>query len=170
MLDAALRAPATGFSQGWAFLVLTAPEDRARFWPFVPTQTPTRQDAPLVVAPLAHETAYVDRYAKPDRAAAGVKQWPVPFRYVDTGMAALAILLTAVDDGLGACLFGIQAEHRAGFTAEFGIPDAYEPIGGITVGHRHPDLEPQNAASIDARRRAKDEVMHRGQWRGHWRG
>jgi len=169
VLDAALRAPSAGFSQGWAFLVLTEPEDRARFWPFVPTratQTPTMMDAPLVVVPLAHEAAYVDRYAKPDKAAAGVKEWPVPFWYVDTGMAALCMLLTAVDEGLGACLFGIQAEHRAGFKAEFGIPDAYEPVGGITVGHRPPDLAPQDAASIEARRRAKEEVVHRGQWRG----
>jgi len=95
-----------------------------------------------------------------------VKEWPVPFWYVDTGMAALCVLLTAVDEGLGACLFGIQVEHRAGFKAEFGIPDAYEPVGGITVGHRHPDLALQDAASIDARRRAKEEVVHRGQWRG----
>ncbi len=169
VLDAALRAPSAGFSQGWAFLVLTSPEDRARFWPFVPTratQTPTMMDAPLVVVPLAHEAAYVDRYAKPDKAAAGVKEWPVPFWYVDTGMAALCMLLTAVDEGLGACLFGIQAEQRAGFKAEFGIPDAYEPVGGITIGYRHPDLAPQDAASIGSRRRAKDEVVHRGQWRG----
>jgi len=60
VLDADLRAPSAGFSQGWAFLVLTEPADRERFWPFVPTratQTPTMKDAPLVVVPLAHEAA-----------------------------------------------------------------------------------------------------------------
>lgn len=169
VLNAALRAPSAGFSQGWAFLALTEPADRERFWPFVPTratQTPTMMDAPLVVVPLAHESAYVDRYSQPDKAAAGVKQWPVPFWYVDTGMAALCMLLTAVDEGLGACLFGIQAEHREGFRAEFEIPVGYEPVGGITVGYRHPELVPQNPSSIEKRRRSSGEVVHRGQWGG----
>ena len=167
VLDAALRAPSAGFSQGWAFLVLTEPADRARFWPYVPTratQTPTMMDAPLVVVPMAHEAAYRDRYARPDKAAAGVKEWPVPFWYVDTGMAALCMLLTAVDEGLGACLFGIQADQRAGSRREFGVPDEYEPVRGITVGYRHPDLAPQDAVSIEERRRRKEDVVHRGQW------
>lgn len=170
VLDSALRAPSAGFSQGWAFLALTDPADRERFWPYVPTratQTPTMMDAPLVVVPLAHEAAYVQRYAQPDKAAAGVKEWPVPYWYVDTGMAALCMLLTAVDEGLGACFFGIQAEQRAGFTTEFGIPRGYEPVGGITVGYRHPDLPAQDQAAVEARRRSKAEVVHWGQWGRH---
>ena len=169
VLDAALRAPSAGFSQGWAFLALTEPSDRARFWPFVPTratQTPTMQDAPLVVVPLAHRAAYVDRYAQPDKGMPG-RSWPVPWWYVDTAMASLCMLLTAVDEGLGACFFGIQEEHRAGFAAEFGVPEAYEPLGGITVGHRPPDLAPQDPALDAERRKRKAEVVHRGQFGRH---
>lgn len=33
ILASALRAPSASFSQGWAFLVLTTAEGRARFWP-----------------------------------------------------------------------------------------------------------------------------------------
>src|SRR5690606_26678992 len=32
LLEHAIRAPSAGFSQGWGFLVLTEPADRARFW------------------------------------------------------------------------------------------------------------------------------------------
>ncbi|HEY7173625.1 MAG TPA: nitroreductase family protein, partial [Micromonosporaceae bacterium] len=32
LLDYAIRAPSAGFSQGWGFLVLTEPEERAKFW------------------------------------------------------------------------------------------------------------------------------------------
>jgi len=32
LLEHAIRAPSAGFSQGWAFLVLTEPADRERFW------------------------------------------------------------------------------------------------------------------------------------------
>jgi nitroreductase len=169
VLSNALRAPSAGFSQGWAFLVLTEPADRARFWPFIPTrveQTPTMQDAPLVVVPLAHKQAYLDRYAEPDKGweDRAEARWPAPYWYIDTGMAALMMLLTAVDEGLGACLFGIQPEFIQPFREEFGVPDAYAPVGAITVGHRAPDMPAQDAR-IAQRRRDPESVIHRGAWR-----
>jgi nitroreductase len=183
VLASALRAPSAGFSQGWAFLALTDPADRARFWPFVPTrveQTPTMQDAPLVVVPLAHRAAYLARYAEPDKGweDRAEARWPVPYWYIDTAMASLMMLLTAVDEGLGACFFGIMRKsdegdpavevpaHTAAFKAEFGIPDEYTPIGGITVGYRADDLPPQ-PARVAERRRDPAEVIHRGQWGRH---
>lgn len=105
ILASALRAPSAGFSQGWAFLALTDAADRARFWPFVPTrvaQTPTMQDAPLVVVPLAHKPAYLSRYAEADKGWTDRSEarWPAPYWHIDTGMATLMMLLTAVDEGL----------------------------------------------------------------------
>lgn len=85
ILSSALRAPSAGFSQGWAFLALTEPADRARFWPFVPTRaekTPTMRDAPLVVVPLAHKAAYLERYAEPDK---GWRTAPKPAGPLRTG-------------------------------------------------------------------------------------
>jgi nitroreductase len=184
VLASALRAPSAGFSQGWAFLALTEKADRARFWPFVPTrveQTPTMQDAPLVVVPLAHKAAYLARYAEADKGWADRTEarWPVPYWYIDTAMASLMMLLTAVDEGLGACLFGIMGgvaddddpvvkvpAHTAAFRAEFGIPDEYTPIGGITVGYRSPDLPPQGER-VAQRRRDPADVIHRGQFGRH---
>ncbi len=168
ILHSAVRAPSAGFSQGWSFLVLTEPADRDRFWPFVPTrveQTPTMQDAPLVVVPLAHKDAYLQRYAEPDKGweDRAEARWPAPYWYIDTGMAALLMLLTAVDEGLGACFFGIMPEHLQPFRDEFGVPPAYAPIGGITVGYRAPDLPPQTDR-IEERRRSVQDVVHRGHW------
>jgi nitroreductase len=181
VLASALRAPSAGFSQGWAFLALTKPADRARFWPFVPTratQTPTMMDAPLVVVPLAHKATYLERYAEADKGWQDRMEarWPVPYWYIDTGMAALTMLLTAVDEGLGACFFGIMPTpgddfdpevdvpaHTNAFRAEFGIPQDYVPIGGITVGYRAPDIAPQGPRVADRRREAED-VIHYGQW------
>jgi len=168
VLASALRAPSAGFSQGWAFLALTDPADRARFWPFIPTrveQTPTMQDAPLVVVPLAHKAAYLERYAQADKGWAdrAESHWPAPYWYIDTGMAALMMLLAAVDEGLGACFFGIMPDYLDPFRAEFGVPGDYDPIGGITVGYRADDLPPQGSR-IDERRRDAADVVHRGQW------
>jgi len=171
IVSSALRAPSAGFSQGWAFLVLTAAADRSRFWQYVPTrveQTPTMQLAPLVIVPLAHKATYLERYAEADKGweDRAEARWPAPYWFIDTGMASLLILLTAVDEGLDACLFGIQPDQLAPFRAEFGIPDDYAPIGGITVGHRAPDTPPQ-APTVDKRRRELTSVVHRGQFGVH---
>ncbi len=167
VLASALRAPSGGFAQGWAFLALTDPRDRARFWQFVPMrveQTPTMQDAPLVVVPLAHKAAYLDRYAQPDKGweDRSEARWAAPYWFIDTGMAALMMLLTAVDQGLGACFFAIMPDDIGPFKAEFGVPAEYAPIGAVTVGYRA-DLEPQDPR-FAADRRPVQEVVHRGQW------
>ncbi len=177
ILASALRAPSGGFTQGWAFLALTEADDRRRFWPFVPVRakkTPTMLKAPLVVVPLANKRAYLDRYAQPDKGweDRAEERWPAPYWFIDTGMAALLMLLTAIDEGLDACLFGIMpeaddadvAEHTSRFRREFDIPDDYTPIGGITVGYRSEDTPPQDNTVIDPRRRSAAEVVHRGHW------
>jgi nitroreductase len=172
VLASALRAPSGGFSQGWAFLALTEKQDLERFWPFVPTSVgpaPGLRHAPLVVVAMAHKDVYLDRYAEPDKGweDRAEERWPVPYWYIDTGMAALLMLLTAVDEGLGACLIGVLPEHMGAFKAEFGIPDELSPIGAVTIGHRSPDEPPVNRTRFTERRRPKDEVIHRGQWGRH---
>ncbi|MFC7571953.1 nitroreductase family protein [Klenkia terrae] len=115
LLAHALRAPSAGFSQGWAFLVLESPEERDAFWTATtgdgaPDGWLTRmRRAPLLVVPFSHKAAYLDRYAEPDKGWTDRDEarWPVPYWDVDTGMASLMMLLTAVDEGLGACFFGV---------------------------------------------------------------
>jgi nitroreductase len=59
------RAPSTGFTQGYAFLVLQAADDRARFWQTVAAAghppAPEETAAPLLIVPLACKAAYLDR-------------------------------------------------------------------------------------------------------------
>lgn len=172
MLANALHAPSAGFSQGWAFLVLDRPVDVARFWrsttsdPDAPPDPWLRgmQTAPVIIVPLSHRAAYLDRYAEPDKGWTDRDEarWPVPYWHIDTGMASLLILQTAVDEGLGACFFGIPPEHLDSFRDEFGVPAEYTPIGAITVGHRV--ASPGGRGSAKRGRRPVDEVVHRGSW------
>ena len=126
VLESALRAPSAGFSQGWAFLALSEPPDRARFWEFAGTQlehSPGMRNAPLIVVSLSHKDAYLDRYAEADKGWAdrAESRWPAPYWDIDTGMATLLMLLTAVDEGLGACFFGLMPDQLAPFRDAFGI-------------------------------------------------
>jgi nitroreductase len=80
-------------------------------------------------------------------------------------MATLLMLLTAVDEGLGACFFGLMPDELAPFREAFGIPAGYLPIGATTVGHRSANVPPQSER-VAQRRRSIDDVVHRGSW-GH---
>ena len=70
-----------------------------------------------------------------------------------------------VDEGLGSCFFGIPPERDRAVREEFGIPDSYDPVGVITIGHR---VEDTGNAGSPARRRRRplEEVLHRGSWNG----
>jgi nitroreductase len=163
-----LRAPSAGFTQGWEFLVLSGREETERFWgaTFPPRERQGFRwkglfDAPVIVVPLASMDAYLDRYAEPDKGWSDrdPDRWPVPYWHIDTGFAALLMLLTAVDVGLGALFFGIFEPD--GFRDAFAVPPSLTPIGAIALGYPAPD-EP--SPSLRRGRRAFDEVVHRGKW------
>jgi nitroreductase len=170
LLGYAVHAPSAGFSQGWEFLVLSSPSDRALFWS---TTSPASGDssawlegmrrAPLIVVPHSHRDAYLDRYAEPDKGWSDRDEarWPVPYWHIDTGMASLLILLGAVDEGLGACFFGIPPSQTPTYRAAFGVPDGYVPIGAITIGYRAPD---RRSPSLKRGRREAPAVTHYGRW------
>ncbi|MFC6091669.1 nitroreductase family protein [Saccharothrix lopnurensis] len=169
VLASALRAPSGGFSQGWAFLALSEPEDRRAFWETVPNavaQAPELTPAPIVIVPLSHEKSYTDRYSQPDKTG-DFTGFSVPYWHIDAGMASLLMLLTAVDEGLDALFFTIGVFEIPGFLDRFGIPVDYTPIGAIAVGYRATDLPPQ-VGRIAERRLGTDKVVHRGRWGTHW--
>jgi nitroreductase len=170
ILGNALHAPSAGFSQGWGFLLLDTRADVERFW----ACTTDRDDvpdswltgmhrAPVIVVALSCKEVYLDRYAAPDKGWTDrdESRWPVPYWDIDTGMAVLLMLQTITDEGLGGCFFGVPREHWPGFRAEFGVPDAYTPIGAVTIGHRAAD---QKSPSLSRGRKPVAEVVHRSHW------
>ena len=170
ILANALHAPSAGFSQGWAFLVLEQAEDRTLFWQVTGGEVEAPDNwlsgmrrAPLLVVPMSHKDAYLDRYAEPDKGWVDrdESRWPVPYWDIDTGMASLLMLLTVVDEGLGACFFGIQPDYIDAFRAAFGVPSAYQPIGALAIGHRAQD---RRSPSLRRGRRDVDAVVHHGRW------
>jgi nitroreductase len=162
ILGNAVRGPSAGFSQGQAFLVLTG-EELPKFWAVAGEAVQeSAQTAPLVIVPMSCKRVYLDRYAQRDKGwwDRDEARWPVPFWHIDTGMAALLILQTAVDEGLGAVYFGIGPPKVPEFRAAFGVPDDQEPIGAIAIGY---DAEPA-PRDLRSRRRPLAEVIHYGTW------
>jgi nitroreductase len=163
ILANAVRGPSAGFSQGQAFLVLTGEDDLKRFWDIAGgAAMPSATTAPLVIVPLSCKRVYLDRYAEPDKGWTDRDEarWPVPFWHIDTGMAGLLILQTAVDEGLGGFYFGIVPEQVQPFRDAFGVPQDHEPIGAIAIGHS----AETSIRDLKSRRRPLPDVMHHDHW------
>ena len=165
ILGNAVRGPSAGFSQGQSFLVLTEEADRSKFWEMGGDAiSESAQTAPLVIVPLSCKRVYLERYAQPDKGWTDKDEarWPVPFWHIDTGMAAMLQLLTAVDEGLGAFYFGIIPEQVQPFRDAYGVPPEYEPIGAVAIGY---DAETEKR-DLRSSRRPIEELVHYGSWGG----
>jgi nitroreductase len=168
ILSNAMRAPSAGFTQGWAFLAFEGADQTQQYWDAAGPDDAEAfrwQDlhrAPLLIVCLSNKKAYLDRYAEADKGWTDRSKahWPAPYWDIDTGMAALLILQTATDAGLGACFFGLPKDRIPIYRKAFGVPDAFHPIGAISIGY------PGNAPKRDLRSRRKpaDHVIHRGRW------
>jgi nitroreductase len=171
VLDAGRRAPSAGHSQGWAFVVLEGSAETARYWDItLPAERREEMGmrgllrAPVLVIPLAHPQAYLDRYSEPDKRehalGESAEAWPVPYWTVDTSFAAMLMLLAAVDEGLGALFFGIFS-RQAELLAALGVPPGHQPIGTIALGYPRAGGA---RGSAWRGRRTLDDVVHRGRW------
>ena len=183
VLGAARRGPTAGNSWGLELLVLEGRAETDRYWD-ASLPTGPRRDAfawpglllaPVLVIPTVRPSAYVERYAEPDKArtglGAGADAWPVPYWWVDAGAAVMGILLAATAEGLGSLLFGTFGASGASgasgtvgaVTAELGIPAEAELVGCIALGH--PDRSGERrSGSLRRPRPPLDEIVHRGTW------
>jgi nitroreductase len=176
VVAAGLRAPSAGFTQGVSLLVLDTADQRDRFWsatadPDAPLPSSRWLDgmrtAPVLVLVLTSREAYLDRYAEPDKGWADRDEgrWSAPYWFVDAGMAAMAMLLRAVDLGLGACFFGVPRERAEAVHAAFGVPADQLGVGVVSLGHPAGDGDRGTRGSPARRaRRPVEEVVHRGRW------
>jgi nitroreductase len=168
VLGSASRAPAAGNTAAVDLVVLEGRDETERYWA-VTFGAEGRAafrwqglfDAPVLAVVVVEPAAYPERYAEADKAAtglgAGVDAWPVPYWWVDAGMAIENVLLAAVADGLGACFFGVF-EHEEPLRLALGIPPGRRLVGTIALGHPLPGPAGRSAG------RRRDVPVHRGKW------
>ncbi len=169
------RAPSGGFSQGVRFVVVTDAETRRRIAeladePYYVERgyAPWISRAPVHIVVGLREDDYHDRYREPDKLQQDGTEidWPVPWWWVDAGKATMLLLLAAVDEGLGAGLFGLfPAESNEALRRLLGMPADVRVVGVVTVGHPAPD--PTRARAKEAlrrRRRPVEEVVRWERW------
>lgn len=171
IVDIGRRAPSAGFSQGLELLVLDTAETVAAFWAI--TNDPDGGWDPedvaagptVIVLPLPDAGRYTQRYSEPDKIAFGMdreENWPVRFWDIDAAMAAMLMLLAAVDEGVGGWFFGITHGERA-LLDRFDVPDHLRPIGILGFGYRAGDERP-TGSWVARRRRSLGDQIHRNGW------
>ncbi|MEZ4435457.1 MAG: nitroreductase family protein [bacterium] len=137
IFEAARWAPSCFNEQPWLFLYATTPAERARFAALlVEKNRAWAADAPVIAFALARKA--FARNDKPNRHA-----------MFDTGAAWMSLTMQARLLGLYThAMAGIDVD---GIRRELGVPDDYEVICGIVIGHR------ADPATLEPERRAAEQ-------------
>jgi nitroreductase len=143
------KAPSGGFSQGLRLVVVTEPTMRHRIAELAHEDEyvqdgfePWISRAPVHVVVGMREESYHERYRKPDKLLEDGTEisWHVPWWWVDAGKAMMLLLLAAIDEGLGAGLFGLfPAENNERLRELLGMPEDVTVVGVVTIGHAAPE-------------------------------
>lgn len=171
IVNAAVKAPSAGFSQGQRFVVVTDADARqavARaggedqyvadgFDPWI-------SKAPVHIVVCVDKGAYLDRYSEPDKTGPEGRpslesDWVVPFWWVDAGASMMAILYAAVDEGLAAGFLGAQAFDE--LHEVLAIPADVSVVGIATIGHAASD---RKSGSVDRGWKASNSVVMWDRW------
>ena len=171
IVDAGVRSPSAGFSQGQRFVVVT--NDAQRVAIAVAASEPEYvakgfdpwiSKAPAHIVICADKGAYLDRYSEPDKTGADgapstEANWPVPYWWVDAGASMMSILLAAVDEGLAA---GFLGSHNLDMIHEaLGIPDEILIVGIVTIGQSASD---RRSGSLTRGWNDRSEVVFTDHW------
>ena len=175
ILAAGLKAPSGGFSQGARFIVVTDEATRRRIAELADEEEyvvqaglePWISRAPVHIVVASREADYHDRYREPDKMAEGEEEieWRVPWWWVDAGAAIMLLLLAAIDESLGAGLFGFVGDRNDDARELLGLPADFEIVGVVTVGHPAPEpTAERRREAIERRRRPREEVVRWERW------
>jgi nitroreductase len=173
LLRAALRSPTAGNTGGTAWVVLEGPMQTSSYWQAATDEEwrrasrrwPGLKRAPVLLLSYTSPDAYLARYAENDKSGSGLgKQtevWPVPYWFGDAAFGMMAVLLAAVDSGLGACILG-NFRGEAALAASLGVPRGWRLFGAVALGH--PDGADRPSPSLSRPRPPDGARIRRGRW------
>lgn len=163
ILEAALRGPSAGFTQGVELFVVTSAAGRHAIAAAAGEAgyiergfTPWLSQAPVHVVVVVDSDRYRRRYAQPDKVGSmAPDEWPVPYWWLDAGATLMLLLLAATNEGLAAGFLGSHA--IADLNEIVGVASG-QAIGVVTIGYAEDDLA---TGSANRDRRSKARTIHR---------
>ncbi len=168
ILNLALRAPSAGYTQGWAYVVVTDQKIRRKIGElqgesdfYAKRKHKFISEAPVLIVACISEQLYHDRYREPDKLKNDGQEieWTIPFWYFDIGGACTIIFLATVNEGLAAAFTGIFRQQQ--MKELLGIPNHFLPIGIVSIGHPKKDVK---SSSHRRGPRSSKDVIHYDRW------
>ena len=123
------RAPSAGHTQVQEFIIVKDPSIKKKLRIAAVDQEYV-EDAPVLIIVCSNTSRSVGRY--------GIRGRDF-YSIVDGAFASMLILLTAVNEGIGACFVGAFDDIKVSKILE--IPKQVRPIGILCLGY--PDEEPE---------------------------
>lgn len=168
ILYAATRSPSAGHTQATRLLVITEPSAREEFWgaiadPSWRSSTKSHQNldkAPVIILPLEHKKAYLERYRQSDKTYAKIDKisdFPSPYWTIDASFITMLLQLATVNESLAYLFFGISCGLDR-LRNDFAIPKTYLPIGGMVIGY--PASQRPSASSLKRPRLGIADICH----------
>jgi FMN reductase [NAD(P)H] len=168
------RAPSAGFSQGQRLLVITDADRKREVADAAGEEyytrdgfTPWISGAAALVVVCTREDDYHERYRKPDKTDEGGAEieWPVPYWYSDAGAAAMLVMLAAVNEGLGAGVFGVPGPRMQTIRELLELPGDVALVEIVTLGYAAEDSVSDRLSSRGTQpRKPMDELVRWERW------
>ena len=146
LLQYAVRAPSAGNLQPWEFVIVRDPDVRAKLAKAAMNQNSVAT-APVIIATCADTQRMGEKYGTRGSF----------YSLVDTSFASLLILLSATEQGLGACFVG--SYDSAEVAKIFQLPNHVRPVGLITIGY--PDEQPRQPSNPKI---LLEKLVHENTW------
>src|ERR671915_1590137 len=117
------RAPSAGHTQVQEFIIVKEPVIKKKLRAAAVDQEYV-EDAPLLIVVCSNTSRSVGRY--------GIRGTEF-YSITDGAFASMLILLTAVNEGIGACFVGAFDDNKVSAILE--LPEFVKPIGIICIGY-----------------------------------
>ena len=135
IIENAHKAPSAGHTQVQEFIIVKNPSTKTKLAQAALGQEQVG-DASLLIVVCSNTSRSIGRYGKRGKEFYSV---------IDGAFAAMLILLTSVNEGIGACFVGAFEDEKASRILK--LPEHVRPIGIITLGY--PDEKPYRFDRID---------------------
>ncbi len=137
LIENAHRAPSAGHTQVQEFVIVKDASTKRELRRAAVDQEYV-ENAPLLIVVCSNTSRSVGRYGKRGREFYSV---------IDGAFASMLILLSAVNEGIGACFVGAFEDNKV---AEIlGLPKNVRPIGIICLGYPPAQQRPERFERID---------------------
>jgi nitroreductase len=123
LIQNAHRSPSAGHTQVQEFIVVKNSSIKSKLGEAALGQSQI-YDAAVLIVVCSNTSRSVDRYGKRGREF---------YSIIDGAFASILMLLTAVNEGIGACFVGAFEDNKV--SKILGLPEYVKPIGIITLGY-----------------------------------